>query len=71
MSEIKIMTWDWKESVDIKDLDEYVYAMSHRGPVRITDIQTDSDFFAIAIYNEGATHQEIMKAYRKALRDDD
>lgn len=71
MSEIKIMTWDWKESVDIEDLDKYVYDLSQRGPVRITNINTDSDFYAIAIYNEGASHQEIMRAYRKALRDDD
>lgn len=46
--EIELMTWDWKEYVDIEKLARLVEKVSE-GRVHIYEVDTQSDMFAIYI----------------------
>lgn len=48
-----ILSWDWKQSVDIDELNKALKAIA--GPARCTLIDTDSDCYAMAVHSEGFT----------------
>lgn len=63
---IHIISWDWKDQLDIDDLDRYVYDISATGrPVRIKMVDTGSDQFAITISDVELDDDSALAAYEK------
>lgn len=66
MSDVDILTWDWKDFPDFDDIDRIVYNRSVTGQaVRILQIDTGSDQVAIAIGDGSLTQEAAQAAYRR------
>ena len=61
MTEIQILMWDWKESINIKELNSAVFKFSK---VTILEIDTGADHFAIAVGPRGMPQEMANQAYR-------
>jgi hypothetical protein len=66
----KLLTWDWKESVDIDELARVVYEMSN-GSVHIRSVETDSDFFAVIVSKEKVNDALANMILVESYEDDD
>lgn len=73
MSEIHLVSWDWKSDPDFDEIDEHVYSMSSRGlTVRILAVLThdNDDDIVYAVCTDDATVEEIQAAYLKHYCED-
>jgi len=70
MNEIFFLTWDWKEQPDMEKLDAILEKIA--GAAKISEIDTESDLYAIAIYSRTnpITPKALKKAFWKFLRED-
>lgn len=48
---MKFLSWDWKASVDVDELKAAIE--SFPGPVSIHEVNTESDFTLIVVYERG------------------
>ena len=60
----RILEWDWKEAFPIGELADAVDDLSG-GSVRVHEIGTGSDQFAIVLTTGGMTAGEVAEAYAK------
>jgi hypothetical protein len=58
-----VLSWDWKEQIDLDDLDDAVRAAS-AGVARVHQIDTQSDQFAIVVADHRVTPEEADAAWR-------
>ncbi len=59
---VHVMTWDWKEQVDIDDLAKIVSDLTN-GKIHIVSIDTDSDTMGLAISDEPLTQEMARYAF--------
>lgn len=57
-----VMTWDWKEQLDLEELDRAVRKASG-GLARVHEIDTCSDEFAIVVADHRVTPDEAQAAW--------
>lgn len=66
MAEIHVISWDYRQQPDLDDLDRYVYNISVTGrPVRIQQVDTGSDEYAITISDAELTEEQRLDAYQR------
>lgn len=58
----KVLSWDWRGQLDIDELAEALAALSD-GKIRVYDVDTGSDEFAIVVSDTPMKGDEVAAAY--------
>lgn len=61
---IELMTWDWKEYLDLEQLARVVDKVSG-GTVHVHEVDTQSDQFAVFISNVKLTDDEVKRLWKQ------
>lgn len=70
-NDVRIFTWDWKESPDLDDIGRAVTEISG-GTVFITNVDTGSDQFAVVVSATELTAAQATEAFnREWYREED
>lgn len=69
MSEISILTWDWKEQPPLDDIADIIKTMSG-GTVNMVEVDTGSDQFAWVISPVPMDQDSANEAYRRTYAHD-
>lgn len=64
MSEIRVLTWDWKEQPDLDDLARIVHDVS-QCHVHLYQVDTGSDQYALVVARNPIGSQAAHDAYRR------
>lgn len=63
-----VLTWDWREQPNLDELDRIVYNMTTS--VRIHQVDTGSDQYAVVITTDDLDAEAVQVAYRDAMKAD-
>jgi hypothetical protein len=70
MSEVRILTWDWREQPSFAELRLIVNALTD-GQLDVVEADTGSDQYALVFSTDGLTQAEATGAYRNWYLSDD
>lgn len=62
MAEHHVLSWDWREQIDLDDLATAVREVSG-GRAHVTQVDTGSDQYAIVVADRKLTHDEAVAAH--------
>lgn len=63
MSKPEVLTWDWKEQLDMADLASALRRLGSR--VRVYEVDTGSDQFAFVLSNDDLTEEQVAEVWHK------
>jgi hypothetical protein len=61
----ELMTWDWKEQIDLGLLGHLITDMSH-GQLHLHEVETGDDQYAIVLSDAPLTDLQAFEIYRDA-----
>lgn len=72
MAQTRLITWDWKDTIDISQLDEAIQSLPPLQGVHVYDVpNTGGDLYACVIANGALNPAEVEAAYERHMEDDD
>lgn len=63
MSKPEVLTWDWKEQLDMADLASALRRLGSR--IRVYEVDTGSDQFAFVLSTEDLTEEQVAEVWHK------
>ncbi len=63
MSKPEVLTWDWKEQLDMADLASALRRLGSR--IRVYEVDTGSDQFAFVLSNDDLTEEQVAEVWHK------
>lgn len=69
MADVRVMSWDWKEQIDLDDLAKHIEEMTRRGDGKSwlygSTCETGSDQFAFVLSTEPIDEHGAFEAYEE------
>lgn len=67
---MKLMTWDWKEQVDLEQLGQIVTEISG-GTVHLYEVDTESDQYGLIVSRDELTQDQVQALWKARWADYD